>query len=113
MKLEFLGTNLNFEARTRSVRVSALYDGTVMDVIISRPVLEQVAQAERLTQDEAFTTVVQNRKYLELAAARACSRHGAHVPIVTIGLADLVTAELKPIRLIRPGSPSRIVPTKA
>jgi hypothetical protein len=100
MPIEFLTTRLNFQMRSRSVQVSAICDGVLMDVIIPRAVLELIASAQRLSQDESFTAVVQNLPALRAAAARAAARRGAHVPIIAIDPADIAPDDppLQPLR---------------
>ena len=76
MPVEFLRTQFTFRMRSRSVHVSGISDGVMMDVIIPRPVLEHLGGAQRLNQDESFTVVVQNLELLRTAAAMAAGRRG-------------------------------------
>jgi hypothetical protein len=89
MPVEFLRTQFTFRMRSRSVHVSGISDGVMIDVIIPRPVLEHLGGAQRLSQDESFTVVVRNLDLLRTAAAMAAGRRGAHVPIITVDLADV------------------------
>jgi hypothetical protein len=89
MPVEFLRTQFTFRMRSRSVHVSGISDGVMIDVIIPRPVLEHLGGAQRLNQDESFTVVVQNLDLLRTAAAMAAGRRGGHVPIITVDLADV------------------------
>jgi hypothetical protein len=91
MPVEFLRTQFTFRMRSRSVHVSGISDGVLIDVIIPRPVLEHLGGAQRLNQDESFTVVLQNLELLRVAAAMAAGRRGGHVPIITVDLADVET----------------------
>lgn len=106
MPLEFLRTNLRFQEQSRSVQLAALCEGILMDVIVPRRMLEHIAGAQRLTQDESFTTVVQNKELLRLAATRAAARRGAHVPIITVQVSDLLPDDppTQPLRRLAPVS---------
>lgn len=104
MPIEFLTTRLSFQMRSRSVQLAAIYDGVLMDVIVPRAVLELIAGARRLSQDESFTAVVQNLPALRAAAARAAARRGAHVPIIAIDPADIAPDDppLQPLKRLAP-----------
>jgi hypothetical protein len=99
MPIEFLTTRLSFQIRSRSVQLAAICDGVLMDIIIPRAVLELIAGAQRLSQDESFTAVVQNLTVLRAAASRAAARRGAHVPIIAIDPADIAPDD-PPLQLL-------------
>jgi two-component system, response regulator PdtaR len=94
--LEFLKSEFRFSVRSRTVRIRALYKGTIVGIVFSRRLLEHFAQAKKLSQDEAFTTIVNNKVALQDAGARACERRRAQAKIITVDRSHLLPTDPQP-----------------
>jgi hypothetical protein len=101
MPLEFLHTRFQFHAPSRSVHMAAFSNGVPLKVIVTREVVEHIAGAKSLSQDESLTVVAQNLELVRIAADHAAERWRAHSPIVAVAPWDVITfaAQYPPKRL--------------
>jgi hypothetical protein len=86
---------IRFIIATRSVHVVADWNGRPIDVIISRRVIEYLAETTGLDRDQSFTTIIRNKDCLQRAAARAVDRYGSNTRAVAVELADVKLAGMK------------------
>jgi hypothetical protein len=89
MPFQFLSTRLTFDPTARDVHLAAIAGDDIVEVIVSRPVVEHLARAEDLSKDDAITTVVRHKKDLEAAAVHALNGHDTERRVVTVRMPDL------------------------
>jgi hypothetical protein len=80
---------LRFVRSAKSVHVVADCNGRQISVLISKRVIEYLAETTDLDQDQSFTTVVRNKEILESAARRTLERYGDGVSAIAVELADV------------------------
>jgi hypothetical protein len=86
---------IRFIIPTRSVHVIADWNGRPIDVVISRRVIEYLAETTGLDRDQSFTIIIRNKDCLQRAAARAVDRYGSNTRAVAVELADVKLAGMK------------------
>jgi hypothetical protein len=89
MPFQFLPTRLTFDPMAHNVHLAAITGDDIVEVIVSRRVVEHLARATDLSKDDALTTVVRHKKELEAAAAYARSGHDTEHRVVTVRMPDL------------------------
>jgi hypothetical protein len=94
-QLSFRPDFIRFVIPTRSVHVIADCNGRPIDVIVSRRVIEYLAETTELDRDQSFTIIVRNKECLQRAAARAVDRYGSNTRAVAVELADVKLAGMQ------------------
>jgi hypothetical protein len=92
--LTFRSDFLRYIEPVKSVHVVAEHAGRPISILITRRVIEYLADANDLDRDQSFTTVVRNKECLQRASERAIERYGDEHAIA-VELADVKLAGLK------------------
>jgi hypothetical protein len=89
MPFQFLSTRLTYDPMAQNVHLAAIADDDVLEVVVSRLVIEHLARTKVSCKDDAFTVVVQHKKELEAAAARALNSREAARRVLVVRIPDL------------------------
>jgi hypothetical protein len=110
--LTFRSDFIRYIEKTRSVHLKADYARQELSVVITRRVIEYLADAANLDRDQSFTTVVRNKECLLVAAERAIERYGVTFYAVAVELADVQLSGLKAATVILRLGPEQLVVEK-
>lgn len=97
LRLDFKRRFIRFIEKSKSVHLIAEIDGRLIGILISRRVIEYLAETANLDRGQSFTTVVRNKQCLQSAAERAAERYGVNFGHMAVELADLKLAGLKAV----------------